>query len=54
MERKVKLSPVFSTKEQEELFAKCAQESMNTKVELIWEGKHNIEKNIESEIDIER
>ena len=28
-ESKVKLSPVFQTKEQEELFAKCAAESMH-------------------------
>ena len=26
---KVKLTPVFQTKEQEELFARCAQESMH-------------------------
>ena len=33
---KVFLSPVFSTKEQEELFAKCARESMSTETTLRW------------------
>ena len=32
------LSPVFRTKEQEELFAKCARESMSLDAMLTWDG----------------
>ena len=33
---RVIMSPVFSTKEQEKLFAKCARESMSTEARLRW------------------
>lgn len=35
-EGRVTLSPVFSTKEQERLFAKCAKECMSTEARLKW------------------
>ena len=33
---KVRMSPVFSTPEQEELFAKAANEAMSTESRLHW------------------
>lgn len=38
---KVRMSPVFSTPEQEALFAKCARHSMNTEIKLTWQKEEN-------------
>ena len=47
-EKVVAVSP-FHSKEDEKLFAECAQKSMSLKAELEWEGKHQQPKE-----DIER
>ena len=36
-------TPIFFTKEQEEMFFKCAKESMNVYSELSWDGKDEYE-----------
>ena len=37
---RVRMSPVFSTPEQERFFAEAAKKSMSTTAELEWEGKN--------------
>ena len=39
--QKVRMSPVFSTPEQEALFAKCARASKTTEIRLTWQNEEN-------------
>ena len=43
-ESKVVATSIFSTKEQEELFFKCAQEAMSTETRLHWDGEQDDER----------